>query len=247
MITTTSMENVQIIIQARMTSTRLPGKVLMPLCNSTVLEVMLERLKKFKSQIIIATTNDGSEHPIVALCQEKNIKYYQGSTDDVLARYYEAAVRFGATSKTTIVRLTSDCPLIDSELTQQVIEKHMHSDFDIVNLGPHSGYPRGLDCTAFSFSLLEKTHQLATTSPDREHVTLGMAKFSSISTFTFAEGESIEHWRLTLDEQDDYAAIQAIYAEFNDSTDFSYQDLKKRLKEKPELTDINKHVSQKVV
>ncbi|KZN54977.1 hypothetical protein N482_05325 [Pseudoalteromonas luteoviolacea NCIMB 1942] len=230
-----------------MTSTRLPGKVLMPLCNSTVLEVMLERLKKFKSQIIIATTNDGSESPIVALCQKKNIKYYQGSTDDVLARYYEAAVCFGATSNTTVVRLTSDCPLIDAELTQQVIEKHLHSGFDIVNLGPHSGYPRGLDCTAFSFSLLEKTHQLATSKADREHVTLGMAKFSSIATFSFAEGESLEHWRLTLDEPDDYTAIKAIYAHFGNKLDFSYPELKKQLKEKPALTDINKHVNQKTV
>ncbi|ESP90428.1 MULTISPECIES: cytidylyltransferase domain-containing protein [Pseudoalteromonas] len=247
MITTTSMENVQIIIQARMTSTRLAGKVLLPLCNSTVLQVMLQRLNEFKDHIVIATTNDGSEAPIVELCKKNKIKYYQGSTEDVLSRYYEAATLFGATDDTTIVRLTSDCPLIDPQLTRQVIEKHRQSQYDVVNLGPHSGYPRGLDCTAFSYQLLKKTHLLATSAPDREHVTLGMAKFCSISTYSFAEGESLDHWRLTLDEPDDYTAIKAIYAQFGDNLDFSYLELKKQLKEKPELTDINKHVSQKTV
>ncbi|MCF6440365.1 glycosyltransferase family protein [Pseudoalteromonas luteoviolacea] len=247
MITTTSMENVQIIIQARMTSTRLPGKVLLPLCNSTVLQVMLDRLAEFKEHIIIATTNDGSEAPIVELCKEQKIKYYQGSTEDVLSRYYEAATQYGAIDDTTIVRLTSDCPLIDPHLTKQVIDEHQRSQFDVVNLGPHSGYPRGLDCTAFSYQLLKKTHQLATSKADREHVTLGMAKFSSIATYSFAEGESLEHWRLTLDEPDDYTAIKAIYAHFGNNLDFSYPELKKQLKEKPTLTDINKHVNQKSV
>ncbi|TMP33861.1 cytidylyltransferase domain-containing protein [Pseudoalteromonas rubra] len=241
------MNKVQIIIQARMTSTRLPGKVMLPLCDSTVLQVVLDRLSQLRPYIIVATTNDGSEQPIIELCDKLDVKTYRGDTDDVLSRYYEAAKFHGADKNTTIVRITSDCPLIDNELCLKVIEKHLEKQFDIVNLGPHSGYPRGLDCCAFSFKLLEHTQKLATSKEDREHVTLGMAKFLSVSTYSFAEGESLSHWRLTLDELDDYKAIKAIYSEFANKLEFSYSELKKMLKEKPELTDINSHVDQKVV
>ena len=241
------MTNLMVIIQARMTSTRLPGKVLMPLCSASVLEVMIDRLHPLKEHIIVATTNDGSERPILELCEKLNIKSYQGDTEDVLSRYFEAAKTFGADDNTSIVRLTSDCPLIDVQLCQKVIEKHQTGDFDMVNLGPHSGYPRGLDCCAFSFSLLEKTHRLASHRADREHVTLGMAKFSDISIYTFSAQQDLSHYRLTLDEPDDYTAIKAIYRTFSDDLRFNYDELIKKLKQNPELVDINKHVEQKSV
>ena len=82
-----------IIIQARMTSTRLPSKVMLPLCGKTVLEIMLDRLNEFKENIIIATTNDGTQTPIVDLCKKLGIKYYEGDTNNVLSRYYEAALK----------------------------------------------------------------------------------------------------------------------------------------------------------
>ncbi|WP_105168784.1 cytidylyltransferase domain-containing protein [Pseudoalteromonas sp. T1lg23B] len=241
------MKNVQIIIQARMTSTRLPGKVMLPLCNSSVLQTMLERLPNLHDNIIIATTNDGSESPIIELCKNLNIKYFRGETDDVLGRYYYAAKQFGANEKTTIVRLTSDCPLIDEALCLRVINKHLCGDYDIVSLGPHSGYPRGLDCCAFGFNLLSNTHQKATLPADREHVTLGMTKFNEVSSYIFSALEDLSHLRLTLDEQDDYTAIKQIYGKFGNKTDFSYSELIKTLKKFPELTDINKHVEQKNV
>lgn len=236
-----------VIIQARMTSTRLPGKVLMPLCSTSVLEVMFERLHPLKEHIIVATTNDGSERPILELCDKLNIKSYQGDTEDVLSRYFEAAEAFGAKKNTTIVRLTSDCPLIDVQLCQKVIEKHQAGDFDMVNLGPHSGYPRGLDCCAFSFSLLANTHRLASHPADREHVTLGMAKFNNMSVFTYSAQQDLSHYRLTLDEPDDYTAIKAIYSAFSNDLSFNYAELIKKLKQNPELVDINKHVEQKSV
>jgi spore coat polysaccharide biosynthesis protein SpsF len=241
------MTNLMVIIQARMTSTRLPGKVLMPLCSSSVLEVMIERLKPLKNHIIVATTNDGSERPILELCNRLNIKSYQGDTEDVLSRYFEAAEVFGAEKNTTVVRLTSDCPLIDVQLCQKVIEKHQTGHFDMVNLGPHSGYPRGLDCCAFSFSLLANTHRLASHPADREHVTLGMAKFSDISVFTYSAKQDLSHYRLTLDESDDYTAIKAIYNAFSNDLNFNYAELIKKLKQNPKLADINKHVEQKPV
>jgi len=241
------MTNLMVIIQARMTSTRLPGKVLMPLCSTSVLEVMIERLKPLNEHIIVATTNDGSERPILELCNKLNIKSYQGDTEDVLGRYFEAAKKFGANDDTTIVRLTSDCPLIDVQLCQKVIEKHQAGDFDMVNLGPHSGYPRGLDCCAFSFALLANTHRLASHPADREHVTLGMAKFNDMSVFTYSAQQDLSHFRLTLDEPDDYTAITEIYAAFNQNLDFSYQELIQLLEHRQDILKINQHVNQKTI
>lgn len=240
-----TMSDVLIIIQARMTSTRLPAKVMLPLCGKPVLQIMLERLPNWHDKIIVATTNDGTEQPILDLCTQLNIKTYQGDTQDVLSRYYLAAKHYDAQSTTTIVRLTSDCPLIDEELCSKVINKRISQNYDMVNLGPHSGYPRGLDCCAFSFHLLENTHLKATSQNDREHVTLGMAKFNTITTHTFSAHEDYSHFRLTLDEPDDYKAITAVYEHFLNKVDFSYNDLIKTLKENPHLTDINKHVEQK--
>lgn len=239
------MSDVLIIIQARMTSTRLPAKVMLPLCGKPVLQVMLERLPSWHKHIIIATTNDGTEQPILDLCAQLNIKTYQGDTHDVLSRYYLAANHYGAKPSTTIVRLTSDCPLIDEALCTQVINERTSQNYDMVNLGPHSGYPRGLDCCAFSFKLLENTYLKATSPADREHVTLGMAKFNAITTHTLSANEDYSHFRLTLDEPDDYKAITAVYDHFLNNVDFSYNDLIKILKENPYLTDINKHVEQK--
>ena len=241
------MDKVQIIIQARMTSTRLPAKVMLPLCGKTVLQVMLERLDKWRDNIIIATTNDGSEAPIVALCQSLKIAYYQGSTEDVLGRYYHAATQFGANNNTAIVRLTSDCPLIDCELVTDAINTYLDNDFDTVSLGPHSGYPRGLDTAVFSYQLLRKTHEKAVKPSDREHVTLGMSKFSSYSSFVISALDDFSHYRLTLDEQDDYTAICAIYEKMNNQIMFSFSELLKVLKKYPQLADINKHVEQKSV
>ena len=245
MIVVASMDKVQIIIQARMTSTRLPAKVMLPLCGKTVLQVMLERLDKWRDNIIIATTNDGSEAPIVALCQSLKIAYYQGSTEDVLGRYYHAARQFGANKDTAIVRLTSDCPLIDCDLVSEAIDTYLNNDFDAVSLGPHSGFPRGLDTAVFSYKLLQTTHEKATSAADREHVTLGMSKFNSYASYVISAKEDLSFYRLTLDEPDDYTAIKAIFEKVQNQIEFSFAELLLILKKFPHLADINKHVEQK--
>ncbi len=220
---------------------------MLPLCGKSVLQVMLERLEKWHDNIIIATTDDGSEAPVIDLCKSLDIAYFQGSTEDVLGRYYLAATKFGANEDTAIVRLTSDCPLIDCDLVTEAISTYLNHDFDAVSLGPHSGFPRGLDTAVFSYKLLQTTHEKATSTPDREHVTLGMSKFNSYSSYVISAMEDLSHYRLTLDEPDDYTAIQAIYQQFNNNLNFSYSELLETLKNHPHLADINKHVEQKTV
>jgi len=239
------MSKIMIIIQARMTSTRLPGKVLLPIGEKPALEVMIDRLGNLRDQIIIATTNDGSEKPIVDLCDKLGIKYFRGDTNNVLERYYLCAKHFGANADDGIMRLTSDCPIIDFDLTTKVINTFNSNSYDMVSLGPHSGFPRGLDACIFSFEILKHTYNNASLACDKEHVTLGMAKFNHLNCYNISALEDFSHYRLTVDEEADYQLITEIYRLFNYQTDFTYQTLIEKLQEHPYLYDINKHVEQK--
>ncbi|REL26060.1 polysaccharide biosynthesis protein [Thalassotalea euphylliae] len=240
-----ALQSLQIIIQARMTSTRLPEKVMMKMANKPMLEWLIERLAPLKQHIIVATTNDGSEAPIVALCQKLGVGYFQGSTDDVLGRYYFAAKAHGATKETAVIRITSDCPLVDVKLVQQSVNEFNTGQYDMVSLGPHSGYPRGLDACIFGFELLEKTHLIATSAADREHVTLGMGKVQTINNRVLYAEQDLTHFRLTLDEADDFKAIERVFQLMNYQTDFDYPALEKVLLAHPEIAEINRHVEQK--
>lgn len=241
------MSKIMIIIQARMTSTRLPGKVLLPIGKKPALQIMIERLKEWRENIIIATTNDSSEAPIVACCNTLGIRYFRGDTDNVLARYYQAARTFGAEPEDGIMRLTSDCPLVDYDLCSDIIRTFQTQAYDMVSLGPHSGFPRGLDCCIFRYRVLEETYLQATDARDKEHVTLGMGKFSRLHRHTIHAPEDLSHYRLTMDEQDDYRAISEIYRLFGYQSDFNYKALISLLKNNPYILDINKHVAQKTV
>lgn len=239
------MKNLQIIIQARTSSTRLPGKVLLPLCGKTVLEIMISRLDELRNNIIIATTNNGSEAPIVDLCKQLNIPFFRGSEYNVLERFYGAATEYGADNATSIVRLTSDCPLIDKFLCKEAISKHQSGKFDLVNIGPHSGFPRGLDVSVFSYDLLKHTYCHAKNENDLEHVTLGMPKFRETTIFNICESEDLSDIRLTLDENDDYLVIKEVFKQFNNSVDFTYNQLKLMLKNNEYICKINSEVVQK--
>lgn len=238
------MDKLFIIIQARMTSTRLPGKVMLPLCGRTVLEVMIERLKSFKDNIIIATTNDGTQTPIVELCKKLGIKYYEGDTNNVLSRYYEAAVKFGAKENDIIVRMTSDCPLIDEKIARDTIEYFKKNNVDHVGSGPHSGYPMGIDTSVFRFKLLEHMYFNATEDFEKEHVSPYMMKMN-IEVLSFENKHDDSKYRLTLDEDDDYKAIKEVYKKFDNRLDFSYDELITVLKENEYIYEMNKHVHQK--
>ncbi len=236
-----------IIIQARMTSTRLSGKVMLPLCDSTVLEVMFQRLPKFKDQIILATTDDGSEAPIVDLCKTLNIRYYRGDTQNVLSRYYEAALSHGARSGDTIVRLTSDCPLIDQQLLLDMLTEFDINQYDYLSNTVQRTYPRGLDVEVFTFDALQKAHSNATTEFEKEHVTTYMhtTHKEEFSQGYYQDSSNNSKYRLTLDEEDDYRAIKELYHLLDCRTDYSYATLIEILKANPHIYAINAHIEQK--
>lgn len=244
-----SNSNLFIIIQARMTSSRLPKKVLLPLCGKTVLEVMLDRLEQWKNNIIIATTDDGSEKPITDLCTKLGIKYYRGSTNDVLSRYYNSAVQYGSTDNDIIVRLTSDCPLIDPDIVQETIQFYKNGNFDYVSNRINRKVPVGLDAEVFNFTVLKKAFNNASEDFEKEHVTpyIYITKKSYYNIGSYEPEVDGSRYRLTLDEKDDYLAIQKIYNLLGCKTDFSYENLIDILEENPFLYEINAHVEQKKV
>lgn len=220
---------------------------MLPLCNKSVLEVMLLRLQKFHKNIIIATTNDGSESLIVALCKKLKISYFQGSTENVLERYYLAAKQYGAVNDDIIVRCTSDCPLIQEEIVDATISYFKNSHLDYASAGVHSGFPRGMDTEVFNFSLLKKAYANATTAYEKEHVTpyIHTTIASELHIDSYKNRQDHSAYRLTLDEEDDYTLISSVYKGLNCQTDFSYEILIAFLQQHPEIASINQHVEQK--
>ncbi|WP_246239930.1 glycosyltransferase family protein [Pseudoalteromonas caenipelagi] len=233
-----------IIIQARMTSTRLPQKVMLPLGKRSILEVMLDRLDVFKDRIIIATTNDGSQKPIVDLCQKLSIKYVEGDTNNVLSRYYLAAQSVNAKPNTVLVRCTSDCPLIDKIESARVIAHFFEvmSEYDYISAGPHCGLPNGFDTEVFTFSALQKAYENAAEDFEKEHVTQYICRNLRVAPYSVKP--DLSHWRLTLDEPADYQMINEIYKLFGYRTDFGFDELKEMLAKHPDILKINEHVEQ---
>ena len=164
--------NIVCIVQARVGSTRLPEKVLKKICGKTVLELDINRLRKIKNinEIIIATTTLERDNKIVEECKKINVKFFRGSEENVLERYYYAAKENNAD---IVVRITSDCPLIDSKISEEIIQFYLDNieRYDYISNTIDRTYPRGLDTEVFSFKSLEKSIKEATLDRDKEHVT----------------------------------------------------------------------------
>lgn len=216
---------------------------MLPLCTKSVLEVMLERLARFRDNIIVATTNDGSQTPITDLCKRLNINCFEGDVEDVLARYYLSAKHFGADATTTIIRCTSDCPCIDAQIIIKALELYAKSDAEYVCACQESGFARGIDTEIFSFALLEKAYHEATLPFEREHVTPYIKKNAVCALFHNTRDDS--KYRLTLDEADDYKALVALHEKLGCTTEYSYDTLINILNKNPFIYEMNKHVEQK--
>ena len=164
------MNKIAAIIQARMGSSRLPKKVLAKIEGKPMLWHQVNRLKqsKFSPEIIIATSNLEQDKPILDLANQLNVKSYAGSHEDVLDRYYQASL---INKIDIIVRITADCPLLDSEVFDKVLNTFLEGDYDYVSNVRPATYPDGLDVEVFSFVTLKKTWNNARLSSEREHVT----------------------------------------------------------------------------
>jgi spore coat polysaccharide biosynthesis protein SpsF len=229
------------IIQARMSSSRLTGKVLLPLQGKPVLAHVVERINACQTvdQIIVATSEDQSDDVIQHWCEQAACLVYRGSLHDVLDRYYQTALAHRAD---VIVRITADCPVIDPTIVDEVVKGFLYGGYDFYGLAGE--FPDGLDCTVFAFTALQRAWQEATLASDREHVGPYIEKhpelFKNGGLQKFI-GLSLHRW--TLDEPDDYTFLQAVFARLYEYKDlFLATDILTLLANEPHLMTINNHI-----
>lgn len=229
------------IIQARVGSTRLPKKVLMDLHGKTVLQHVVGRVETAGVDVVVATTVEQADDEIVSLCEKNNIKYFRGSEEDVLSRYYEAAKYSGAEQ---IVRVTSDCPLYDGSLLKDMLE--YRGDEDYLSNVIERRFPRGLDTEIFNFDVLEKAHKEASQKFEREHVTPYI--YQNPDKFKirhYKRQPNLADMRWTLDTEEDWQMIKAVYDNLYEGKIFSTVDVVEFLEANPEIANINAEIEQK--
>ena len=235
------MTDILAILQARFTSSRLPGKVLKPIIGRPMLALQIERVLQAKKidQLIIATSTDPSDDGLETLGREINAPCYRGSLNDVLDRFYQAAQTF---KPVHIVRITGDCPLIDPEVIDHVIAFYLNGDYDYASNSVEPTFPDGLDVEIFRFAVLEGAWKEATLPSQREHVTPFIHQQPDRYRIGhYKHTEDLSHLRWTVDEPEDYDLINKIYEElYTVKPNFRMVDILKLLQQKPELLTINK-------
>jgi spore coat polysaccharide biosynthesis protein SpsF len=236
------------IIQARMGSTRLPGKVMKKVLGKSLIKYQIERVQRseYIDEIVIATTTKEKDLPIIQFCNQHSIPYYRGSEENVLSRYYEAAKLFNAD---IIVRLTSDCPIIDPQVMDQVIQYYLENNYDYVSNTLVRTYPRGMDTEVFSFDVLEKVYLEAKESNHKEHVTSYIYQHPEIFHLGCVTNDvDYSHHRWTVDTEEDFQLIKNIIEHLYPlNSQFQLKDVLLLLEEHPDWYEINAKVKQKKV
>lgn len=235
------------ITQARIKSTRLPAKVLMPIAGQPMLRWHLDRLKRARriDHIVVATTEEPAADAIVEIARQAGVTAFRGSEQDVLARFAGAAAFAGAA---TVVRVTSDCPVIDPALIDRVIALYESAGEECHYASLDVGtFPRGLDCEVFSRQALDEAHREAVAPEDREHVTVFIRRHVERYAARFlSTAPSDQTYRWTVDTPEDFDLARRIIENFAPAgVDFSWTDIAALMREHPEWAAINAGVIQK--
>lgn len=233
------------IIQARVGSSRLPRKVIERVGDKTLIWHVIQRVKESKliDKIVLATTPNEKDKILLEKAKEYGVEGFAGSENDVLDRYYQAAKKFKGD---VIVRITGDCPLIDSKVVDRVIQRFMEEEADYMsNINPPT-YPDGLDVEVFSFAALEKAWKEATLVSEREHVTPYIRKNPQIFQIKNLENdEDLSSMRWTVDEERDLEFVREIHSKlYKEGKIFHMGDVLALLKKHPELMDINRGITR---
>lgn len=235
------------IIQAHMSSSRLPGKIMKDLCGQPELFRMLERVRHsvLLDDIVVATSTLPCDDLIVQKCAEWGVHTFRGSDSDVLSRYYGAAQMYPAD---VYVRMTSDCPLLDPRYVDATIGYFLKNDFRYVsnaNDQVPATFPLGMGCEVFTAELLEEDFRNATEGYEHEHVTPYMYwKQSSLGAYSYRE--NVSNYRITLDTPEDYEVISRIYnALYQPGNYFTLEQIIEYLRANPEVAQINRMIVQK--
>jgi len=223
------------IVQARLNSNRLPNKVLMEINKKTILELVYKRLKKSKyiKKIIFAIPNDKKNKFLEKKIKKLKFIYYKGSNLNVLKRYFEAAKKFKANN---IVRVTCDCPLVDSKIIDSMISFYRKNNVDYLSNNNPPSYPHGMDAEIFNFSTLKLAYLNAYSKRDKEHVTYYITRNKKkFKIKNFKNSKNLSKIRITLDYLKDYIVIKEIFNYFYPNIYFGLNKITKLYNYKPKL------------
>ncbi|MEI7635799.1 MAG: glycosyltransferase family protein [Syntrophus sp. (in: bacteria)] len=229
-------------IQARMSSTRFPGKVLKPILRRPMLELQIERVKLSETidRVVVVTSTHSADQQIVNLCERLNMDVFCGSLENVLDRFYQAAKKY---QPDHIVRLTGDCPLIDSKVIDDIVRLYLEKKCDYgTNCMPPT-YPNGLDAEIFSFDMLKQAQLEASLPSHLEHISVFFEdQPERFRIVNLAHATDLSQMRWTVDEPEDFEFVKSIFEmlyPFNPA--FGMEDVLDLLVKKPELASLNKH------
>lgn len=235
-------------IEARMTSSRLPGKVLMEFCGKSDLEHIIERLRrsKYVDEVVVATTINFQDDLIVELCEKIGCKYYRGSEEDVLLRVLEASKSINADY---IVEVTGDCPVIDWRHIDNLIEMFFSGEYDYASNTIERSFPRGFDSQIFPAEILEEVNEITKNPVDHEHVSIYIYTHpKKYRLLNWKADDKINHpeFEITLDTKADYEFIKKIYENlYPSNNDFSAEDVVELLLNNQEFTKILNNTHRK--
>ena len=236
--------NIIAIIQARVGSTRFPNKVMKEVAGKPLIQHLLDRLSKseFIDKIVLGTSTSPENDEMDQYVSSLGFDVFRGSENDVLDRYYQAAKQF---QPDVVVRITGDCPLIDYQVTDKVIQYFLDNDFDYVsNIDPPT-FPDGLDTEVFTFEALEKAWEKASQQHEREHVTPFIRESGLFKTGNVTNDVDLSAERWTVDEREDYELIKIIIEELGKNDEyFGTKDILAYKKANPELFEINKNINR---
>ncbi len=236
------------IVQARMGSSRLPGKVLMDLGGETALARVVHRLRRatLVQEIVVATSTSAADDAIVAECERLQVPCFRASEHDVLDRYYRCTEAWGASS---VVRITADCPVIDPEVVDFTIRSFFESSCDYASNALVATYPRGLDVEVFTAAALERAWSHTHQPYEREHVTPYFYEHPELFRLLSVTADAdYSHHRWTLDTVEDLQLLRAIYDRLGGGrNDFGWREVLHIVQQEPQLAMLNSHVVQKAV
>ncbi|MBN2329416.1 MAG: glycosyltransferase family protein [Candidatus Omnitrophica bacterium] len=239
------MSTISAIIQARMGSTRLPGKVMKSINGRPMLHWVVSRLQKsrFLTSVVVATPDTPENDDIEDWCRMESVNCFRGSESNVLDRYYEAAKAHHADQ---VVRITSDCPLIDPHVVDLVILSHLNNypAPDYTSNTIFRTYPRGLDTEIFPFKSLEIARKQASDPEHLEHVTPYLYTQCQFKNLSVQNSDDYSHLRLTVDAPEDFSLMTIIYKHFGERF-FNWREAVSFLHSQPDLLEINRHIKQK--
>ena len=231
------------IVQARCSSSRLPGKVIKEILGKPMIIHEMERLSKSRmiNKIVLATSADQSDDALVEVVTAAGFDVFRGNLDDVLDRYYQCAKEY---QPNHVVRITGDCPVIDWQIVDSVIESHIEHGNDYTSTS--ADYPDGLDTEVMSYSALTEAWQKAKMLSEREHVTLYLRNRCGIYKEELVPCKyKLNHMRWTVDESQDFDFIGKVYSElYRINPDFRMEDIINLLKRKPELMIVNQGIQR---